>query len=170
MAESLSGSQRECRALFYWCLFTCRSDVSCAPAELRSRRTKDRLPTGTPEPYNFTSASFNLAVDTSGKFLYFPTHATCANEGINPACTMGNAMYNSPDRHRWQTRRDDGIANDLSPSVVPDNTHPKGLAFCNPSPVGTTIPIRAVGPSGFALSRRHQSVILLQDQDKEKQV
>jgi len=87
-----------------------------------------KLPAGTPEPYAYTTAPFNLSVDPSGKFLYVVNHTTCTATSIDAVnCPAGNAVH-------ILTIKSDGTLTEpasspmiFPPSVVPNDTHPKGI-------------------------------------------
>jgi DNA-binding beta-propeller fold protein YncE len=87
-----------------------------------------KLPAGTPEPETFTTAPFNLSVDPTGKFLYVVNHTTCTDSSIDPVnCPSGNAV------HVMSINADGTLTESASsplifpPSMVPNNTHPKGI-------------------------------------------
>ena len=88
---------------------------------------KGNLPAGTPEPVAFTTAPFNLSFSPDGKYLYVVNHETCVSQTIDPACSSGNALH-------IMTQNADGTLNELPfsplifpPSMVPNETHPKGI-------------------------------------------
>ena len=87
---------------------------------------KAALPAGTPEPYKFTTAPFNLAVDPSGQFLYVLSDQTCTSASVDPVnCPQGTAI------HILQINSDGTLTETpaspliISPSLVPD--HAKGM-------------------------------------------
>jgi 6-phosphogluconolactonase (cycloisomerase 2 family) len=89
---------------------------------------KAKLPAGTPEPTQFTTAPFNLSVSPDGKNLYVVTHETCMTQSIDPTCAQGNAI------HTLQINPADGTLTEapyspliFPPSVLPNDTHPKGI-------------------------------------------
>ncbi|HME09601.1 MAG TPA: hypothetical protein VKG25_21260 [Bryobacteraceae bacterium] len=87
-----------------------------------------KLPAGTPEPYTYTTAPFNLSVDPSGQFLYVENHTTCSATSVDPVnCPAGNAIH-------ILTINSDGTLTEpasspmiFSPAMVPNDTHPKGI-------------------------------------------
>ena len=87
---------------------------------------KAPLPAGTPEPYKFTTAPFNLTVDPSGQFLYVLNDQTCTSASVDPVnCPQGTAI------HILQINSDGTLTETpaspliISPSLVPD--HAKGM-------------------------------------------
>ena len=89
------------------------------------------LPAGTPEPYGFTTAPFNLGTDPSGTFLYVVSHATCVTTSIDATnCPQGNAI------HILKINQADGTLTEqpgspyiFPPTMVPTNARPKGLVI-----------------------------------------
>jgi 6-phosphogluconolactonase (cycloisomerase 2 family) len=90
------------------------------------------LPSGTPEAFGSTTAPTDLAVDPAGKFLYVVNHETCADpliaSGFNSAnCLLGNSIHILQINSDGTLTETAGSPFIFPPSVVPTNTHPKGL-------------------------------------------
>ncbi len=86
---------------------------------------KDPLPSGQPEPYEYTTAPFNVAVDPSGQFLYVLSNQTCTDNSVDPQCVNGIALH-------WLNIASDGTLSEgtNSPLVIPQSVvpaHAKGL-------------------------------------------
>jgi hypothetical protein len=87
------------------------------------------LPAGTPEPYVYTTAPFNLSPDPTGSFLYVVNHATCVSTSIDSTnCPQGNAL------HILKINQADGTLTEepyspyiFPPTMVPPDARPKGL-------------------------------------------
>jgi DNA-binding beta-propeller fold protein YncE len=89
---------------------------------------KGPLPAGTPEPYQSTTAPFNLQVDPTGTYVYVSNHATCVANSIDSVnCPIGNAI------HILKINADGTLTEQpyspfiYPPEVEPTNARPKGL-------------------------------------------
>lgn len=91
------------------------------------------LPPNTPEAYGATTAPANLAVDPSGKLLYVVNHHTCSDSLIKSStfdatnCPAGNAIHILQIGNDGKLTEQPGSVFVFPPSLVPPNTHPKGL-------------------------------------------
>ncbi|MES1257271.1 MAG: hypothetical protein ABUS51_02530 [Acidobacteriota bacterium] len=90
------------------------------------------LPPNTPEAFGSTTAPANLAVDPTGKFLYVVNHHTCAEALLKTGfdqtnCPLGNAIHVLQIGSDGKLTEPAGSPFIFPPSVVPTNTHPKGL-------------------------------------------
>lgn len=88
---------------------------------------KSPLLGGNPEPYQNTTAPFNLAVAPDGKFVYVLTNQTCTlgTMSLNPDCASGTAIHTLKIHH-------DGTVSETaaSPLVLPQSVvpyHAKGI-------------------------------------------
>jgi len=86
------------------------------------------LPAGTPEPYGFTTAPFNISTDPTGTYVYVVNHATCVTTSVDSTnCPVGNAIHFlkiNPDGTLTEQPNSPFI---FAPEDVPTNARPKGL-------------------------------------------
>ncbi len=87
---------------------------------------KAPLPAGTPEPYKFTTAPFNLAVDPSGRFLYVMSDQTCTSASVDPVnCPQGTGIHIMQINSDGTLTETPGSPLIIPSSLVPD--HAKGM-------------------------------------------
>jgi 6-phosphogluconolactonase (cycloisomerase 2 family) len=91
---------------------------------------KGPLPAGTPEPYTYTTAPFDLGVDPAGKYVYVSNHATCTTDSVDATnCPVGNTIHIliiNPDGTLTEQPNSPFI---FPPTMMPTNARPKGLVI-----------------------------------------
>ncbi|HZL56165.1 MAG TPA: beta-propeller fold lactonase family protein [Bryobacteraceae bacterium] len=89
---------------------------------------KANLPAGTPEPYAFTTAPFDLSTDPAGKFLYVSNHGTCTVNSIDATnCPVGNSIHILKINSDGTLTEQPNSPYVFPATVVPTNARPKGM-------------------------------------------
>ena len=82
-------------------------------------------PAWTSEPHEFTAAPFNLALDSSRKFLYVLSDQACAGARVDPMnCPPVTEIHNLQINRDGPLPETPGSPRIIAPSLVPD--HAKG--------------------------------------------
>ena len=91
-----------------------------------------------PEPYQFTTAPFNLVVDPLGRFLYVLSAQTCITPAVDPVnCPLGNALHILAIADDGTVSETPGSPIILPGSIIPD--HGKGLVLVSLGPTGAPL-------------------------------